>query len=110
MPPARTAPRLLSTVTVPGTAEKMAKEASVKGALIVPKAVVQLSLPAAFCHTPLPPLTTPSFLGPPAPSQKLRVRPAVLTRLTCCAIEVWTRKPGDGVVPSAKPLLVRVPA
>src|SRR5215469_11526942 len=101
-----TAPALSSTVTVPGVAAKIAKEPFVYGALIAPLTVVQLSLPAGPCQVPLPPATTPSFLGP-LPSQKLTVSPAVLTRLNCPATEVWTKSVlPAGSEPRARPLLV----
>ena len=76
----------------------------------MPVASVQLSLPAEPCQVPSPPLTTPLFFGPASPSQKSSVRPAVLTRFTWFAIEVCTKKSGEGMVPMASPLSVSAPA
>ena len=89
---------------------KIAKAPSLNGALTSPVASVQLSLPAELCQVPSPPLTTPLFFGPASPSQKLSVSPVVLTRLTWLAIEVCTKKSGDGIVPMASPLSVSAPA
>jgi hypothetical protein len=89
MPPLVTAPRLLSTVTVPAAAAKTAKLPSWNGALTLPSPRVQLPLPVAFCQTPVPPCRTPSFWLP-GPSQKSTGKPAAFTRLTWLFTEVCT--------------------
>ncbi len=109
IPVAVTSPRLPSIVTVPVAPPKTAKPPSAQGALISPPISVQLSLPATLCQLPSPPSTTPSFFGPAAPSQKVSVSPAVLTRFTWPASEVCTKKSGDGMAPIARPLSVSAP-